>query len=62
MQFGYLEFHPRLRWIWLGKAQQVNAERKPCPLCGKVEEPDQLHAVYRCEGAMQQLADLFKRK
>jgi hypothetical protein len=44
------------------KTQRENMPRKPCPLCGKIEEPDQIHAVYRCEGAIKQLAEVFQKK
>lgn len=39
------------------ESETIIPHSRPCPLCGKVEEPDQLHALYRCSGAMSQLAE-----
>lgn len=43
------------------KTQRNHMERKPCPLCGKFEDEGQLHTVYRCDGALRQLADVQKK-
>lgn len=34
-------------------------ERKPCPKCGKIEADGELHAMYRCEGAMRELSEVL---